>query len=262
MFVDVHCHLDSYMFDKDRDEVIKRAKDVTIVSAGINPESNRYVLELRKKHKNVVCSLGIYPKEALEFEKKGYEVPVDYAEYEIDRELEWIEAQIKEKNAIAIGEIGLDFVNLKDKPELAKKDEELFIRQLRLAKKYKLPVIVHTRKAEERVLEILENESMKKVVLHAFGGKKSLLQKIKENGWTCSIPPLLLRSSHFEMIVKELPITQLLTETDSPYLGLERGERNEPKNVKETVKKIAEIKGINEDEAEMIIYNNFIKLTS
>ena len=261
MFVDVHSHLDSYWFDNDRDEVIQRAAHVTIVAAGVNPETNRAALALHMKHKNVQCSLGIYPKEAFEFEKKGYDRPVNYAPFDIDKELAWIEEQVKQGNCIGIGEIGLDFVNIKDKPHLRALDEELFVKQLRLAKKYKVPVIVHTRKAEERVLDILEKEQMQKVVLHAFGGRKSLVKRIKDNGWSCSIPPLVFRSLHFQMIVQELPLEQLLTETDAPYLGLERGERNEPKNVIATVQKIAELRGISPLEAETIIYSNFLRLT-
>lgn len=261
MFVDIHSHLDSYLFDADRDEVIARARDVIIVSAGVNPETDRFALELSKKHKNVLCSLGIYPTEAFEFEKKDFSHLVNFAPFAIDTELAWIETQCKNQSCVAIGEIGLDFVNIKDDVRRREHDEELFVKQLRIAKKFDLPVVVHTREAEERALEILEQEQMHKVVLHAFGGRKHLVKRIRDKGWMCSIPPLVFRSSHFQLIVQEFPIEQLVTETDAPYLGLERGVRNEPRNVIETVKKIAELKGISVAEAETIIYSNFLRLT-
>ena len=262
MFVDVHCHLDSNLFDDDRDAVIERAHaaTVTIVAAGVNPETNRFALGLAKKHPHINCSLGIYPKEAFEYEKKEYAAPVSYADFKIDEELAWMEEQIKKGDARAVGEIGLDLVNIKNDPAKITLDEELFRKQLRLAKKYDVPVVVHSRKAEDRVLEILEQEQMQKVILHAFGGRKALIRRIAVKGWICSIPPILPRSSHFQMMLAELPLEQILTETDAPYLGPVVGERNEPKNVLGTVAEIAKLKGISLKDAETIIYSTFLRL--
>ena len=96
--------------------------------------------------------------------------------------------------------------------------------------------------------------------MHCFGGKLKLAKKIAENGWYLSIPPSCVRSSHFQRIIEEVELNRLLTETDAPYLGLEPGQRNEPSFVLETVKKIAEIKGINEEEVAKQIFENYKKL--
>lgn len=86
-----------------------------------------------------------------------------------------------------------------------------------------------------------------KVVLHCFQGKKSLIKRAVENGWYFSVPPVIMRLDHFKMLVETVPLGQLLTETDSPYLSPERGERNEPCNVKITIGEIARIKDLDEE---------------
>jgi TatD DNase family protein len=257
MLVDIHAHLDHPDFEKDIERVL--GENVTIVATGINFESNRFALDLAKKYPNVRCTLGIYPKEAFEYESKEH--GFEFKGFNIDEELKWIEEKINEnKGKIwGIGEIGLDFVNIKED----KADVDLFKKQLQLAKKHNLPVIIHSRKAEREVLDILKEEfeeGYKKVVLHAFGGNKKLIKEGLGLGYCFSIPPVVLRSSHFQMLVKEAPMKQLLTETDSPYLGHEREGRNEPKNVKFTIQKMAEIKEISEAEVERIIYDTFLSL--
>jgi len=269
MLIDIHSHLDHKWFDRDLDNVVN-IQNLVIIATGINPESNRKALEFAKKYKNVKCTLGIYPKEAFDYEKEDQEL-IGYSDFDIEEELKWIEEKIKEdknknkenKLIFGIGEIGLDFVNIKEDDQKISNDIELFRKQLRLAKKYNLTVVIHSRKAEEKVIDILEKEfkeENKKIILHAFGGSKKLVKRAVELGFTFSIPPVLVRSSHFQMIVSETPITQLLTETDSPYLGVVREERNEPKNVKFSIKKIAEIKELSEEKVEKIIYENYVSL--
>ncbi len=240
---------------------------MAIVVSGINPETNRDALLMAEKHENVKCTIGIYPKEAFEGERKQ----LGYKDFDINEEITWMDAQIKgdkkrkRKLIFGVGEIGLDFVDIKRDNEKDKqkveKDKELFVEQIRLAKKYNLPVVVHSRKAEEEVLDIIEKEKTNKVILHAFGGAKRLIKRGIELGYFFSIPPVVTRASHFQMIAKEVPIKQLFTETDAPYLGNELGKRNEPKNVSFAVEKIAEIKGVEGKEVEKIIYENYLSLS-
>lgn len=265
MLIDIHSHLDHNWFDKDREKVIKNP-NLIVITSGINPETNRFSLDLTKKYDNVKCTIGIYPKEAFEEERKE----LRYKDFDINEEIKWIEEQIKkdknQKNKLifGVGEIGLDFVDIKEDKEKIKKDIDLFRKQLKLAKKYNLPVVIHSRKAEKEVIDILEEEfneeKQKKVILHAFGGSRKLLKRALELGYYFSVPPVVVRSSNFQMIVEETPLSQLLTETDSPYLGVNREERNEPKNVIFTIKKIAEIKQISEEEVEKTIYDNYKSL--
>ena len=141
-------------------------------------------------------------------------------------------------------------------PEKNRALQEFAFREfLMLAKELEIPAIIHSRKAEQDVIRIIKEINYKKVVLHCFTGKKSLIKDYK--GYF-SIPAIILRSTHFQQLVKIVPLTRLLTETDSPYLSPFKDKPNEPANVVLTVKKIAEIKGI--EEPEKIIFMNYQRL--
>ena len=242
MYIDVHCHLDDARFD-DRDEVIKRAekaKVVAIINNGASPERNRKTLDLVKKYKIVKKALGFYPGHVHEFDDK-----------EIEKELNWIEKQ----KPIALGEIGLDFTYA-DK----ERQEKYFRKFIALGKKLDIPLIVHTRKAEKRVIEILEEEKAKKVVLHCFSGKHKLLKRTELLDVYFSIPPIIVHSRHFQELVAKVPLTRLLTETDAPWMAPVKEERNEPANVVVTVKEIAKIKKVEEEEVMKAIFSNYQKL--
>src|SRR3989344_5024439 len=122
------------------------------------------------------------------------------------------------------------------------------------------PIIVHSRKAEKECIEILELLKAKKVIMHCFSGKFSLISKIANNGWYLSIPASIKNSEHFQKIAKEIPIENLLCETDSPYLHPDKLRNNNPCFVKESYKKIAECKNLNVKEVEEKIEQNFQKL--
>jgi len=243
MYVDVHCHLDDERFEKDIDEVIKRAeknKVVAVINNGASPERNRKTLDLVKKYKIVKKALGFYPGHVHEF-----------TDEEIDKELKWIEKQ----KPIALGEIGLDFTY-----EDQERQEKFFRKFIALGKKLDIPLIIHTRKAERRVIEILVEEKAKKVVLHCFSGKLKLIKQVENMDVYFSIPPIIVFADQFKRLVEKVPLTRLLTETDAPWMAPEKGERNEPSNVIVTVKEIAKIKKLEEDEVMKAIYSNYQKL--
>jgi TatD DNase family protein len=241
--IDVHAHLESKRFDDDLDEVIDLAEKAgvkVIVNSGTDPQRNRKTLELAEKYDIVKASFGMYP----------------VGDYEdIEGELAWIEEH--KDVCVAIGEIGLDFDKGREDFE---KQKELFVKMLELAKKMDRPVVIHSRKAELEAVEILEEEKMGKVVMHCFHGSKKLIKRCVENGWSFSIPPNITRLDHFKMLVEMVPIEQLLTETDAPYLSPVAGERNEPANVAVTIKEIAKIKEISEREVSEKIFGNAEKL--
>ncbi len=249
MLVDVHCHLSFKEFDHDRDAVIQRARDanvVAILESGTEYDTNRKALELAKKYDIIKPSLGIYPTyvEAL-------------SEEEFNRDLAFIKTNTD--NMLAIGEVGLDYHNTTD-PQLIKIQQDRFHTILEQLSALNKPFVVHTRKAEKDVIDILEAKSIKKVDFHCFTGSYKLVKRIIENGWSLSIPPNILRSLHFQGLVSMTPLSQLLTETDSPYLSPPPKQRNEPSFVKFSVQKIAELKNIDEREAEKIIFMNYQKL--
>jgi len=121
-------------------------------------------------------------------------------------------------------------------------------------------VIIHSRKAEADAIGILEEMKMEKVVMHCFNGKKSLIKRCVENGWSFSVPPVVTRLEHFKMLVEIVPLNNLLTETDSPYLSPVAGERNEPANVKTTIEVIADIKKLTKEKVAEALFKNAERL--
>ena len=244
LLVDAHAHLDHCKFEKDLDEVIQRAKDndvKAIINNGINPEKNRITLELAEKYDIVKAALGLYPIEALEM-----------SEEDIDKELEFI-SKNKDK-IVALGEVGLDYHWDKEKHD---KQKKLFEKIIGLSEKLKKPLIVHSRNAEQDVLDMIESSNVKKVVLHCFGGSFDLTNKANDMNLFFSIPANVTRSNHFQKIVKEVNINKILTETDSPYLSPEPGKRNEPANIVKSVEKIAELKKMDVIEVANNIFMNY-----
>lgn len=249
MLVDVHCHLHFPEFDQDRDAVVERAQKagvVAIVNSGTEHASNVQVLELAKKYDVAKASLGLYP---------AYIEKI--SEEEFQRDLDFIKKN--KNNIISIGEVGLDYHHTTD-TQLQKVQRERFHIILDELKKIKKPFVLHTRKAESDVINIMQSTNLKKVDFHCFTGSFKLAKKIIDAGWSFSIPPIILRSTQFQGLVDLAPLPQLLTETDAPYLGPSPRERNEPSFVANTVKKIAEIKKIDSDECKKIIFMNYQRL--
>ncbi|MDD5151257.1 MAG: TatD family hydrolase [Flavobacterium sp.] len=261
MIIDVHCHLDHERFSQDLDKVIDRARKSGvkfIITSGVNSSTNRKILEIKKNFSDIVkVSFGIYPLDAL---KKEIEIGEangfsrDIESFDLEKEISWIE---KNKNeCVAIGEAGLDFKYSSEKNEQIK----IFQKIIDLAKKINKPLIVHSRKAELEALELLEKSNYKKIILHCFSGKKSLIKKGIDLGFYFSVPPVITRLEHFQMLVELVPLSQLLTETDAPYLSPIQGERNESSNIKITLKEIAKIKNLPEEKVEEEIFNNSKRL--
>jgi len=242
MFIDTHCHLELL---KDIPEAINKAKKAgvgIIVYNSVNLKTMKLALELSEKYSEIKVALGIYPIDMLKLTKD-----------EINKEIDFIR---KNKNKIiAIGEVGID---LKESSDFEKQKNNFLI-FVRLSKELDIPLIVHSRKAEESVVEILEKENCKKVIMHCFNGNFKLINRIIENNWILTIPTNVTNSQHFQKIIEITPIKNLLCETDSPFLHPIKGEfPNEPANVIESYKMISKIKKISLKKAEEEIQNNFI----
>ncbi len=246
MLVDVHCHLQFSQFDEDRDEVIARCKKnnlAVVITSGTDHINNAKALQLAREYDIVKASIGLYPDDI-----------VALPEDEIENEIEFIIN--KRDDIIAVGEIGLDYKNTKD-VGAREKQKRYFKRLLELAEKLNKPVILHTRDAESDVVSMLESTKLKDVIFHCFTGNYKLVKRISDRGWFFSVPPIILRSLHFQGLARNVPITQLLTETDSPYLAPPPKQRNEPSFVTYTIDKISEIKNMNKDEVARNIFANF-----
>ncbi|MBT3865935.1 TatD family hydrolase [Candidatus Woesearchaeota archaeon] len=251
MIVDVHCHLYFPQFDEDREEAIKRAEAnglVAIVNAGTDHESNVKVLELSEKYKIVRATLGLYPTTALKL-----------SEEELDKEIEFIKSN-KDK-VVGIGEIGLDF-KLTTEPKQQQRQIEVFKKIITSLKDLNKTFVIHSRKAEKECVEILEELEVKKVNFHCFSGSFKLAKRIEANNWTMSIPANIDKSQHFQGIVEQTSINNILTETDAPFLSPAGETRCEPSFIKQTLNKIAEIKQMDVKEVTNNIYLNYQKLFS
>jgi len=243
MYIDVHCHIETY---KDIKEVILRAKQASvgiIVNNSVDYKSMKKTLALAEWFNSVKVALGVYPIEAIKLN---------------DSELLEITQFIRKnkEKIIAIGEVGIDLKHSSD----FEKQKKFFLEFVKLAKELNLPLIVHSRKAEEEVIEILECEKCDKVIMHCFTGGIKLAERIVKNGWMLSIPTNIVFNGVIQDIVKKAPIQNLLCETDSPYFNPFHLKRNEPCFVVESYKKIAEIKGMELVEIEEAIEENFKKL--
>ena len=197
--------------------------------------------------------MGIYPRDAL---KRGLETgtsPHQAADFDIGEEINFIRQH--KDGIIAVSEIGLDFVHGEDQQQI-----EDFVSMLRLAKELDKPVVVHSRKAEERCIEVLEAEGMKNVVMHCFCGRKRLVERIVKNGWCLTVPTTVVRAQQFQDIAKNAPLTQLFCETDSPYLSPFKEQRNEPAFVAESYKKLAELKGMTVEDVAQNVYMNWQRM--
>jgi TatD DNase family protein len=247
--IDTHAHLDSSQFNQDRDEVIQNSINSEIgyiIDPAVNYESCKTVFELSRKHDLIYCCLGIHPHDAKEMN---------------DKILSEIEDMLKEKKVVAIGEIGLDYhYNFSPKD----KQKEVFRAFLKLAKKTKLPVVIHNRESDSDMIDILESEMDENLTgqMHCFSSTLDMAQKILNFNFYISFTGSITFSDRYNNIVESIPIEKLLLETDSPYMSPvpHRGKRNDPTRLIHVVKKIAAIKGISEDQVSEITCKNAINL--
>ena len=264
MLIDIHSHLDHCYFEDDLDKVIDNAVKANvkvILTAGTNPGKNRVSLKLAEKYGIVKACLGIHPvqygdKKSIIKNKQSKSIKNDnLSKIDIDKEMKFIE---KNKNKIiAIGEVGLDYFWDKDNK---KQQQELFEKMISLAEKLNKPIIVHSRKAESDTIEKLRSSKLKKVIIHSFTGKKSLVKEIVDNGWFITAPTCIVRSTQFQDNVKLAPINQIFCETDAPYLTPFKDKRNEPAFVAEAYKKLAEVKKMELKEVINNIWMNWQKV--
>jgi len=258
MLVDIHAHLDHEYYKDKLDQVISRAKKagVThIITSGVNTESNKINLEISKKYDIVKFSPGMYPIDLLGKQTHETGLSRQYTKINITEEFKFIKKNIKD--IISIGEVGLDF---KIDTTQHKQQINNFQEIINFVEKIKKPIIIHSRKAEKEVIDILETSKIKKINLHCFGGKKNLVKKAADLGYTFSIPCIINKLQHFQMIVDMVNLSQLLTETDAPWLSPIPEEMNEPQNIKQTIPIIAKIKRLDPEEVKKNIFMNFQKM--
>lgn len=261
MYVDVHTHLTHEKFDPDRDQVIQRAIHAgitAIVVNGLEPRSNRAILEMAAAHEEIKPALGIYPVDAVN-DRLPSDLPFAVEPFDVDEEIKFIRQQALQGSIAAIGECGLDGHWL-PKNTYARQ-EEVFESLIEIAKASNLPLIIHTRKLEQRSMDILAHHQFGRVNFHCYGGRtKKAAEAAEKHGWWFSIPANARTNQAFTKMLKILPEDKILTETDAPFLAPTRGERNEPAHVVGTIQYLAELKGWSVDEAKQRVWDNYLAL--
>jgi TatD DNase family protein len=248
--MDTHCHVDFKEYNKTRDEVINRAREKlnAIINSGTSLGGNRRTLELMDRYAGFIYgTLGFHPLNA----SKADSSVVDQSIKEINLNIDSI---------VAVGETGLDFHHTKD-DESKKRQVKVFELFIELAAQYNTPIVIHARNAELKALRIIENHhELKDVVFHCYGGDAETAQLIMDEGYYISFSTIICFSNHHKNLAEDLPLSNLLTETDSPYLSPFKGMKNEPALVEEAVKTIAEIKSISTEKVDSITERNAKKV--
>ncbi len=244
MIIDTHCHLDIKDYD-NLEEVIKNMEGNYMIASGYNLESNKHVIELINKYDNIFGTIGLHPSDVTE-------------DYESD--LLFIESNINNPKIVGVGEIGLDYYWEKDNKELQK---EVFIKQIELARKYNKTIVIHSREAILDTYNILDEYlGNNKAVLHCYSSNIEMAKRFKKFNIKFGIGGVLTfkNSSKLKEVVKELDLSDLLLETDSPYLTPEpyRGKKNEPSYTKYVAEAIAKIKEVEYEEVLEITTQNAI----
>lgn len=253
-FIDSHCHIDGEAFDADRDEVVENAKRagvsaMLVVGTG-NPANGEIAkaVETAERYENVFASVGVHPHDAKLYDDAAEETLVDLVK--------------SSKKVIAWGEIGLDFYYDHSPRDV---QTEVFRRQIRKAKELNLPIIIHSRDADDETVEILKEECSYpdfKGIMHCFGGTAKMAQDLMEIGFLISFAGNVTfkKAENLRDAARVVPLEKLLIETDCPFLTPIpfRGKRNEPKFVVETAKFLADFYGVGLEELANRTTRNFL----
>jgi TatD DNase family protein len=254
MLIDSHCHLDFPDFSGELDAIIGRARAVgvgRIVTISTRIKCHADLLAIAERYDDVFCSIGTHPHNAHE---------------ELDVTIDEIVHMTEHRKVVAIGEAGLDY-HYDYSPRDAQ--ERGFRNHVAAARATGLPLVIHSRDADDDMARILEEEMGKgafKAVLHCFTGGRVLAERAIALGLSISFTGIITfkKSDELRAIAAALPSDRILVETDAPYLapGRYRGKRNEPSYVTETAKVLAETRGVSTDEIARQTTDNFFRLFS
>ncbi len=244
--IDTHAHICDSAFDEDRGDVLKRAAKAgvgAIIGLGEDMADARRNLELAAKHPMIRPAAGLYPTI----------LDPDQAEQ--------MKSFIRKERSklVAIGEVGLDFWVVKEDPR-KEIQKEILRGFIELSKELDLPLNIHSRSAGRHAVALLLESGATRVQMHAFDGKASAALPAVEAGYYFSIPPSVVRSRQKQKLVRNLPLSCLLVETDSPVLGPEPNDRNEPANIIVSIEAIAELKNVSPEKVLQTVVENTHRL--
>ncbi|XP_028252818.1 putative deoxyribonuclease tatdn3 isoform X2 [Parambassis ranga] len=238
-FVDCHCHISAREFTEDVDDVIQRARGAGVKTlVAVTEEVGEFarVLQLQERYPDLVAPcFGVHPLQA------GGEA---------------------EQRSVK-PQIGLDFTPWCAPTQQDREDQmNVFIKQLSVAKEMDLPVNVHSRSAAKVTIETMREQGISRALLHNFAGRPSVALEGVKAGYMFSFPPAVCRSTQRDKLIKQLPLEHICLETDSPALGPNKHERNEPSNIRLSCCHVADVKGLSPDAVQLVTAQNAYRLFS
>ncbi|GKV57822.1 hydrolase TatD [Sporosarcina sp. NCCP-2222] len=251
MFIDTHVHLNADQYEEDLEEVIQRALDANVtkmVVIGFDRKTIEKAMELTEAYPFIYAVVGWHPVDAIDC---------------TEEDLQWIESLAKHPKVVGIGEIGLDYHWDKSPRDV---QQELFRKQIHLAKKVELPIIIHNREATADVVQILKEEGAREVggIMHCFSGSVETARECIDMNFMISLggPVTFKNAKTPKQVAEEIPLEHLLIETDAPYLAPHpnRGKRNEPAYVTLVAEEIARLKDMPVEEVAEATTRNALKL--
>lgn len=248
MLIDTHVHLNADQYEGEVDDVITHAKENGVekfVVIGFDRKTIQRTMDLIEEYDEVYGVIGWHPVDAIDC---------------TDEDLEWIESLASHEKIVAIGEIGLDYHWDKSPKDV---QETVFIKQIELAKRVNLPIVIHNRDAEEDAIRILEENDAKTVggIMHSFhNGTDEQIDRVLDMGFYVSLAGVITfkNAKRPKEVAQYVPLNRLVVETDAPYLTPHpyRGKRNEPKLVRLVAEELAELRGISIEEVEKATTEN------
>ncbi|MEQ6377513.1 TatD family hydrolase [Bacillaceae bacterium S4-13-56] len=247
MLFDTHVHLNVAQFADDYEEVIQRARAAGVenmIVVGFDRETIPAAIELAEAYNFIYAAVGWHPVDAIDMEEE---------------DLLWLEELSSHPKVVALGEMGLDYHWDKSPKDIQK---DVFRKQIQLAKKVKLPIVIHNREATQDIVDILKEEDASEVggIMHCFSGSVEVAEECVDMNFMISLggPVTFKNAKKPKEVAEAIPLEKLLIETDCPFLTPHpyRGKRNEPSYVKLIAEKIAELKGITYEEVSKITTKN------
>lgn len=249
MFIDTHAHLYRETYGEELEKVIESLplNNISkVVNVAVTPKSGFEIIALAEKYPYLYATAGFHPTELNNYQDGDFEI---------------IREQLQHPKVIAIGEIGLDNHWQEVDPQIQKK---YFIKLLELSLSENLPVIIHSREADEEVLKIISEVNSKyRGVFHCYAGSLDMAEKLIEKGFLISFTGnITYKKTDRTEIIEKIPLEKIMIETDSPYMTPVpwRGKRNDPAKIIKVAERIAEIKGISLDKVAVITSTNAVNL--
>lgn len=271
-FIDSHCHVHFNAYAQDMDEVIRRSLEagVFMITVGTQRDTSRRGLEVAEKYDGVWATVGLHPNHLTkqEFNDDDELPPIKTREEEFD--VDFFRSLAAHPKCVGIGENGLDYYRIPEglDPEVVKEKQRATVRaHFDLATEMDLPLSIHCRDAyaeQEKIIReyVGAGKIPRRGVIHCFSGTLAQARSFLELGFHISVTGILTFSKDLQKVVRDLPLENLLVETDAPYLSPapERGKRNEPWKVKYVSQTLAELKGVSLEEVARVTVENTLRV--